>query len=378
MNYDYVIVGAGFAGTVMAERLASVGERVLVIDKRPHVGGNAYDYHDVHGILVHKYGPHIFHTNSDAVYQYLSQFTEWRPYEHRVLARYRDKLYPIPINRTTLELYYGGSSGLHLSSDEETREFLDRIRVHIDKPKNSEEVVLSAVGPELYSAFFKEYTEKQWGVSARELSPSVISRIPTRTNRDDRYFTDKYQVMPRDGYTKMFVKMLDRERIDVRLNTSWQSLTDEDRPTKRLIFTGPIDEFFGHAHGQLQYRSLKFVHKTYNVGEFQPVGTVNYPSKDMSFTRVTEFKHLTGQVVPNMTSIVHEYPSDIGEPYYPVPAEHNHELLKKYESLARERDDVIFLGRLGTYRYLNMDATVAQALATFRRLQEGEDRPGPV
>ena len=373
-RYDYLIVGAGFAGSVLAERLASQhGARVLLIDRRPHVGGNAYDEPNEAGILYHKYGPHIFHTNSDAVVEYLSQFTEWRPYEHRVLAYVREKLVPIPINRTTLNLLFG----LDLKTDDEAADYFASRAEPVDEIRTSEDVVINAVGRELYELFFRGYTRKQWDLDPSELDKQVTARIPTRTNTDDRYFTDTFQAMPRDGYTAMFKRMLDHPLIEVRTGVDFRDIRNEV-DYDHLIYTGPIDEYFDYRFGKLPYRSLKFDHQTLEREQFQQTGTVNYPSADVPFTRISEYKHLTGQQSP-VTTITYEYPSAEGDPYYPIPREENQALYKKYEALADETPGVTFVGRLSTYRYYNMDQIVGQALATFRRIEDKvKDRLEPV
>ena len=366
-RYDYLIVGAGFAGSVLAERLASQhGARVLLIDRRPHVGGNAYDEPNEAGILYHKYGPHIFHTNSEQVVDYLSQFTEWRPYEHRVRAFVRDQLVPIPINRTTLNELFG----LDLRSDEEAAEYLAGRAEPVEEIKTSEDVVINAVGRELYELFFRGYTRKQWGLDPSELDKQVTSRIPTRTNTDDRYFTDTFQAMPLQGYTAMFERMLANPLIDRMLGTDFRDLKEEAHEmAEHIIYTGPVDEYFDFRFGKLPYRSLKFDHRTLEEEWHQPVAVVNYPDPDVPYTRISEYKHLTGQQAPN-TTITYEYPSAEGDPYYPIPRAENQELYKKYEALADATPDVTFVGRLATYRSYNMDQIVGQALATFRRLDQ--------
>jgi len=361
--YDYLVVGAGFAGAVLAERLASQhGAHVLVVDKRPHIGGNAYDRLDDAGVLIHQYGPHIFHTNSDEIVDYLSQFTAWRPYEHRVLAEVRGKLVPIPINRTTLNSLFD----LNLGTDEEAAAYLASRAEPVAEIRTSEDVVVSAVGRELYELFFQGYTRKQWGVDPSALDKSVTARIPTRTNTDDRYFGDKHQIMPADGYSAMFNRMLDHPSIDVLLSTDYRDIAGEVE-ADHLIFTGPIDEYFGFRYGKLPYRSLRFEHKVVDAERFQAFATVNYPDSDVPYTRITEYKHLTGQQHAR-TSITYEYPSAEGDPYYPVPRAENQALFKRYEALADACRDVTFVGRLATYRYYNMDQVVGQALATFRKL----------
>ncbi|MBY3318624.1 UDP-galactopyranose mutase [Rhizobium laguerreae] len=364
-TYDYLIVGAGFAGSVLAERLAvDGGKKVLVCDRRSHIGGNTYDHYDEAAILVHKYGPHIFHTNSEDIVAYLSRFTAWRPYEHRVLAQVGDLRLPIPINRTTLNALYN----IDLTSDAEAARFLAERAEPCDPVKTSRDVVISQVGAELYRAFFEGYTRKQWGLDPSELDRSVTARIPTRTNTDDRYFLDRFQAMPLDGYTRMFERMLNHDNITVMVGTDFADLRREGL-ADHTIFTGPIDEYFGHCFGRLPYRSLKFTHETHDVRRLLPVAVINFPSEDVPHTRVTEYKHLTGQVHPR-TSISYEYASAEGEPYYPIPRPENQALYKQYESLARTRDDVTFVGRLGTYKYYNMDQVVGQALATYRRLRD--------
>lgn len=359
-QYDFLIVGAGFAGSVMAERLASAGKRVLVIDKRDHIAGNAYDERDAAGNLVHRYGPHIFHTNSAEIFDYLSRFTSWRPYEHRVLGEVRGQLVPIPINRTTLNNLYG----LSLDSDEAVEAFFASRAEPVDDVRTSEDVVVGRVGRELYELFFRGYTRKQWALDPSELDKSVTARVPTRTNTDDRYFTDTFQAMPAEGYTTMFERMLDHPNIDVRTGTDYRDISDVT--WDRMVWTGAVDEYFGHCYGKLPYRSLRFEHEIVDTRVYQPTGTVNYPSEDVPFTRISEFRHMTGDDNPQ-TSIVREYPTAEGDPYYPIPRPETQALYKKYEALARA-SDTIFVGRLATYRYYNMDQIVGQALATFRRL----------
>ena len=369
--YDYMIVGAGFAGAVLAERLASqASKKVLLVDKRSHIGGNAYDHYNEEGILVHKYGPHIFHTNSVEVYSYLSQFTPWRPYEHRVLASVDGMLVPIPINVDTINKLYG----LSLSASE-VESFLNNKAEKRERVVNSEDAVVSKVGKELYEKFFKGYTNKQWGIDPSELDASVAARIPTRYNRDDRYFTDKYQVMPTHGYTAMFQKMLDHPNIHILLNTDYKDV-ERIIPFKKMIYTGPIDHYFNYCFGKLPYRSLTFQFETYPKTQFQPTGTVNYPN-EQAFTRITEFKYLTGQEHKN-TSVVYEFPTAEGDPYYPIPRPENAVLYKKYQDLTKELDDVYFVGRLATYKYYNMDQVVAQALTLFKKILSYEPIETPM
>lgn len=369
-GFDYLIVGAGFAGSVLAERLAAgLNKRVLVVDRRPHIGGNAYDHYDEAGVLIHRYGPHIFHTNAQRIVDYLSQFTEWRPYEHLVLAQVDGQQVPIPINLTTLNRLYG----LNMTTEQEAADFLASRAEPVQDIQTSEDVVINGIGRELYQKFFRGYTRKQWGLDPSQLDKSVTSRIPTRTNTDDRYFTDSFQQMPKHGYTRMFEKMLAHRNIKVMINTDYREIRDEIQHD-HLIFCGPIDEYFDYRFGKLPYRSLKFEHKQLEQEQFQAVGTVNYPSEDVPYTRISEYKHLTGQVHPK-TSITYEYPSAEGDPYYPIPRPENAELYRRYQQLADQTPVVTFVGRLGTYKYYNMDQVVGQALALYKRIEEAEPRP---
>ena len=364
--FDYLIVGAGFAGSVLAERLANVSnKRVLICDKRSHVGGNAYDHYNEHGILVHKYGPHIFHTNSREVFDYLSRFTGWRPYEHRVQASVDGQLVPMPINLDTINKLYG----LSLTSFQ-LEEFFKSVAEPCEQLRTSEDVVVSKVGRELYEKFFRNYTRKQWDLDPSELDASVTSRVPVRTNRDDRYFTDTFQAMPLHGYTRMFERMLDSPNIKIALNCDYAELADEVN-YREMIYTGPVDAFFDYRYGKLPYRSLEFKHETHHVEQFQPAPVVNFPNEH-AYTRVTEFKYLTGQEHPK-TSVVYEYPQAEGDPYYPVPRAENAELYTKYKALANATPGVRFVGRLATYKYYNMDQIVAQALTTYAKIT-GEKR----
>jgi UDP-galactopyranose mutase len=364
--FDYLVVGAGFAGSTIAERLATdAGKKVLICDRRPHIAGNAYDHYDEAGVLVHKYGPHIFHTNSRDVYDYLSQFTEWRPYQHRVLAWVDGQLLPVPINLNTVNKMYGTS----LTSFQ-LEEFFASVAEPRAQIKTSEDVIVSRVGRELYDKFFRNYTRKQWGLDPSELDAAVTARVPVRTNLDDRYFTDTYQVMPLHGYTRMFERMLTNPNIKILINADYREVRDMI-PHREVIFTGPIDEFFDYRYGKLPYRSLEFKFETKNVEVAQEAPVINYPNEN-AYTRITEFKYLTGQQ-HSKTSLVYEYPKAEGDPYYPIPRAENAALYRRYQALADQTPGVHFLGRLGTYKYYNMDQCVAQALSYYRKVLVGQE-----
>lgn len=359
--FDYLIVGAGFAGSVVAERLATQADaRVLIVEKRPHIAGNAYDHYDDAGVLVHRYGPHIFHCNSEEIYTYLSQFTEWRPYQHRVLASVDGQLVPIPINLDTVNALYGTSM-----TSAELPAWFESVAEPRDRIETSEDVVVSKVGRELYQKFFRDYTRKQWGLDPSELDSQVTARVPTRTNRDSRYFEDTYQVMPKYGYTRMFERILAHPNISVMLNTDYRDVVGLI-PHRQLVYSGPIDLYYDYRFGPLPYRSLEFAFETHDQEDYLPVGTVNYPN-DYAFTRVSEMKKITGQKHPK-TTVVYEFPRADGDPYYPIPRPENQARYKQYADLAATETHVHFVGRLGTYRYYNMDQVVAQALTLAKRL----------
>ncbi len=375
-RYDYLIVGAGFAGAVLAERLASQSNRrCLVVDRRAHIAGNAYDFTDRAGVLLHRYGPHYFRTNSGRIREYLSQFTEWRPVDYKILSWSDGRYWQFPINLNTFEQFIGRAS-----SSEEMADTLAKWRVPPPdgQPRNSEEKIVSQVGPALYEKFFRHYTRKQWHREPRDLDPSVCGRIPIRTNRDDRYLSESFQAMPRDGYTPMFERMLRHPNIEVRLQTDYRearAAVEYDH----LIYTGPLDEFFDHCHGPLPYRSLRFEPETIEQEFYQPVVQVNYPNEH-DFTRIVEIKHATGQTLP-VTTIVREYPEDYlpgREAYYPLPAPDAQALYKKYEAMADAEPRTSFVGRMATYRYYNMDQVVGMALAEFDRLHGERASPSEV
>ncbi len=371
MKPRYVlVVGAGFAGSVCARELADAGVDVLLLDRRHHLGGNAYDCMDAAGVRIHPYGPHIFHTNADRVVQWLSRFTEWDPYEHRVLAKVGDQLLPIPINRTTINRLYG----LELDAAG-VEAYLRRVRVPRPQRRTSEDVVLDSVGADLCEKFFRGYTRKQWGLDLAQLAAGVAARIPTRFDDDDRYFTDAFQCMPRDGYAAMFGRMVAHPRITLRLGCSFEDwCTACETPPDHIVYTGAVDAFFGHSAGHLPYRSLRFEHEHYAAVEWlQPVATVNYPGAE-PYTRITEFKHITHQRHAG-TSIVREFAVAEGEPYYPIPSPVNAALYGRYREMAEaRRDDITFVGRLAEYRYYNMDQVVAAALKAAKAILRARGR----
>ena len=365
MKYDYLIVGAGFAGCVLAERLASqLNKKIIIVDKRDHIGGNAYDYFNEEGLLIHKYGPHWFHTNSQYIFDYLSKFTTWLMHEHRVRSCVEGKLYPIPINMDTINQLYG----LKLTKPEEVKAYLNSVREPIDQPANAEEWVLSKVGKDLYEKFFKGYTIKHWGIHPRNLAASVTARIPVRFNRDDRYFSDIYQGLPRHSYATLFENMLNHKNITVLLNTDYRTVQNDIRFNK-IIYTGPIDEFFDSMFGELPYRSIRFEHEVINKEYYQRFQQINYPNTH-DFTRIIEVKHATGQK-HSRTVITREYScapvENNHEKYYPIPNEANRELYQQYKKQAQKLKNVIFCGRLAEYQYYNMDQVVARALHIFEK-----------
>ncbi len=367
LKFDYLVVGAGFSGCVLAERLASqCGKTCLIVERRNHIGGNAYDHHDAAGILLHTYGPHYFRTNSDRIREYLSQFTEWHPVEYKILSWTDGRFWQFPINLNTFEQLLGRPS-----SSSEMQETLAKWRVNIASPKNSEEVIVSQVGTALYEKFFKNYTRKQWRRDPAELDPSVCGRIPIRTDRDDRYLSEKFQALPRDGYTKMFERIIRHPKIELRLGVNYREILHQVQ-FGHLIYTGPVDEFYDNCHGPLPYRSLRFEPETLQKEFFQPAVQVNYPN-DFDYTRIVEIKHAPGQKAP-MTTIVREYPQDYGpgrEPYYPIPAPDAQALYNKYAERAAAEKRVSFVGRMATYRYYNMDQVVGMALTEFEKLKTG-------
>jgi UDP-galactopyranose mutase len=367
VKVDWLIVGAGFTGCTLAERIATqLDQKVLLIDRRNHVGGNAYDYHNQNGILLHKYGPHIFHTNSKKVWDYLSAFTDWRPYHHRVLAVVEGKKVPVPFNLNSLRQLFPESL-----ADRMENALLDAygfgVKVPILRMREHENADLRTLADYIYRNVFYSYTVKQWELKPEELDPSVTGRVPVYVSRDDRYFQDTYQAMPRFGYSALFEKMLDHRNIRILLNTDFREL-DGLAKFKRMVYTGPVDDFFDHLHGHLPYRSLRFDFVNVDDDRVQECGTVNYPN-DYDFTRITEQKYLSGQKLPGSTLVV-EYPQKHvpgkTEPYYPIPREENRVQYNRYlKEVEKLNGTVLLAGRLADYKYYNMDQAVAHALKVF-------------
>ncbi|MCR5862065.1 UDP-galactopyranose mutase [Flavobacterium sp. J372] len=367
-NADIVIIGAGISGAVLAERYANAGKKVLVIEKRNHIAGNCYDYTDENGILVSKYGAHLFHTNYEDVWQYVNSFSEWYNWEHKVLAKVDGQLVPIPVNITTVNKLFG----LAINTEEEMSAWLKNNSPEIENPANGEEAALAKVGPVLYEKMFKHYTKKQWDKYPAELDASVLNRIPVRTNHDDRYFSDKYQALPKRGYTELFRNMLKHPNIEVMLNVDYFDISDEIGGYEKLFYTGPIDRFFDFKHGledKLEYRSINFVSETLDQPFFQENSVVNYPGEDVDFTRIIEYKHF-GYQKSEKTTVVREYTTDEGEPYYPVPNTKNQEIYERYKAEADKLLDVYFVGRLANYKYFNMDQAFKNALDLFASLEQ--------
>ena len=365
---DILIIGAGISGSVLAERYASIGKKVLIIEKRNHIAGNCYDYRDENGILVSKYGAHLFHTNDEEVWKYVNQFSDWYPWEHKVVARVGDKTVPIPVNITTVNTLFN----THITNEEEMKTWLEEHRSPIAKPSNGEEAVLSRVGPILYEKMFRHYTKKQWDKYPSELDASVLDRIPVRTNYDDRYFSDTYQALPKGGYTQLFEKILNHPNIEVLLETDYFDVKDEYSNYEKLFYTGPVDRFFEFKHSlleKLEYRSINFVSETIDAEFFQENSVVNYPGTEVDFTRIVEYKHF-GNQKSDKTTIVKEFTVDEGEPYYPVPNPRNQEIYARYKAEADKLTDVYFVGRLANYKYFNMDQAFKNALDLFDQLEK--------
>ncbi|MDB5188990.1 MAG: UDP-galactopyranose mutase [Candidatus Nomurabacteria bacterium] len=367
-QYDVVIVGAGISGLTLAERYASIGKRLLIIEKRHHIGGNCHDFINEAGILVSKYGPHYFHTNDEKVWQYVNRFSQWHPYEHRVVGHNIGKTFPIPVNRITINTAFD----LNLKNEKEVEEWINTHKIPIAEPQNAEEAVLARMGKELYELIFKGYTTKQWGMDPRDLGAEVTNRIPFRTNDDDRYFTDTYQGVPLHGYTKLCEALVDNPLITIMLSADWDQCKNQLSSIKKLFFTGKIDQYFSEKYGSLEYRSLRFEFETLDQEWYQQYAQENYPSLEVPYTRIVEYKRSTGQTHPK-TTISREYSTSEGEPYYPIPSERNRIIYEKYQQAATEleKQNIFFVGRLANYKYFNMDQAFKNALDLFDRIENG-------
>lgn len=369
-DIDILIIGAGISGAVLAERYAAIGKKVLIIEKRNHIAGNCYDYIDENNILVSKYGAHLFHTNEESVWKYVNQFSEWYPWEHKVIARVDDKTVPIPVNITTVNELFNTT----ISNEEEMKTWLEEHRSPIAKPANGEEAVLNRVGPVLYEKMFKHYTKKQWDKYPAELDASVLERIPVRTNYDDRYFSDRYQALPKGGYTQLFENILKNPNIEILLETDYFEVKNQYRNYEKLFYTGPVDRFFEFKHSlleKLEYRSINFVSETIETEFFQENSVVNYPGTEVDYTRIIEYKHF-GNQKSEKTTVVKEFTIDEGEPYYPVPNPRNQEIYAQYKTETEKLVDVHFVGRLANYKYFNMDQAFKNALELFDELENNK------
>ncbi|SFH80346.1 UDP-galactopyranose mutase [Halpernia frigidisoli] len=367
IDFDILIIGAGISGSVLARQYAELGKSVLIIEKRDHIAGNCFDYYDKNGILTSKYGAHLFHTNDEEVWEYVNKFSTWYPWQHKVIARVDDKTVPIPVNITTVNTLFGEN----ITTEREMQDWLQRNRVAFDNPKNGQEAVLNRVGEVLYDKMFRHYTKKQWDKYPEELHASVLERIPVRDNYDDRYFSDKHQALPRGGYTKLFENILDHPNIQILLNTDYFEVQERLGCFEKLFYTGPIDRFFQFNENlkeKLEYRSINFVREEIDQEYFQESSVVNYPGKEVDFTRIVEYKHF-GDQKSGKTSIVKEYTVDKGEPYYPVPNQKNQEIYAQYKLEADKLTDVYFVGRLANYKYFNMDQAFKNALDLFEELE---------
>lgn len=366
-KYDIIVVGCGLSGVVIAERFSSLqNKKILIIDKRDHIGGNCYDYHDNEtGILMSKYGPHTFHTNDEEVFRYINKFSKWNKWELKTLGLIDKKYLPIPANITTVNKVFN----LDIKTSEEMDQWLSDNQVKYENITNGEEMAKSRVGEVLYEKIFKHYTFKQWNKYPADLAPEVLARIPIRNSFDDRYFSDKYQVLPEKGYTAFFQSILDQHKnnIDVKLNVDFFDIKDQITKDQIIIYTGPIDTYFGDKGlPKLEYRSLDFhIERKMNTDFYQPSPIVNHPSADEPYTRCVEYKHFLNQKSDH-TVFVKETSTDVGEPYYPVLNDRNKELYAKYQKMAEEEKNIHFVGRLASYKYFNMDQAIKNSLDYYR------------
>jgi UDP-galactopyranose mutase len=359
---NILIIGAGLSGATLARKLAESNYNVHIIEKRDHIGGNCYDFIDKNGILVNKYGAHIFHTNSERVWEFVNRFSEWTPWYHKVIGKIKDKLFPIPVNIETVNTLCNTT----IQTEEEMKKYLHNVRIPYNNIKNSEEVVLNRIGEELYNKIFKYYTYKQWAKYPNELESSVLERIPVRTDTNDLYFSDRFQALPKNGYTKFIESMCNHTNITISLNIEYDEAMRKNYDY--IIYTGPIDMYYSkYNYPKLEYRSINFETEYLDIDYYQTNSVVNYPSLDENYTRIIEYKHFLNQQVPNRTTIVKEYTTDVGEPYYPVPTQKNRDIYEMYRKLAieDEKNGIFFLGRLANYKYYNMDTAIENALDFF-------------
>lgn len=374
MNFDVFIVGAGISGLTLAERYATQkNARVLVIDKRDHIGGNCYDYHNESGILVSKYGAHLFHTNYEDVWEYVHQFSEFSPYHHKVLVSVDGKMVPIPVNITTVNMIFG----LNIQNESEMDQWLSEHQIKNDNPTNGREAALARVGEVLYKKMFRNYTKKQWDKYPEELDPSVLNRIPVRNNFEDGYFSDTHQGQPKEGYTKLFENMVNNPNITIKLNTDYFDIRNKLPTHTKLFYTGPIDQYFDFkfsASEKLEYRSLRFKFETYDKEYFQTNSVINYPNEH-DYTRIVEYKYFTGQKHPK-TTISKEYSVDYipgkNDPYYPVPNPKNQVMFARYQEEAKKLEEkgIYFVGRLANYKYFNMDQSFKNSLDLYTQIED--------
>lgn len=373
MSRDILIVGAGLFGSVIAERIASqLHMPVTVIDKRDHIGGNCWSEIDqVTGIECHKYGPHIFHTSNKDVWDYISQFTEWNNYQHHGWTKYKGKTYSIPINLQTINSYYNTNF-----TPEEAQKFIasEIKKEHIVTPNNLEEKAISLIGRPLYEAFIRGYTIKQWEKDPRELDASIITRLPVRYAYNGRYFNDRYEGIPLDGYYNMFEQMLFKSEINLQLKTDWFEIRNDVSPETLVIYTGPIDQFFNYKLGRLEWRTVEFQKEYYNVEDYQGASIINCADADLPYTRTAEYRHFHPERRTNDKTIVFrefsKFATDNDAPYYPILTEKNVRMYEKYVELAHNNHQIIFGGRLGTYHYFDMDDTIENAMNVFSKIKK--------